>query len=179
MGWFRNNLLGISLVVLLVSGGLLLVLLGYVGLVVYSALATGTPIVGILLDIAVPYLLIVASLFVVAVISGIGFVWALVRRASLPQSERLESLARRAEREYPPLETIGLSESLAPPKPSPEERAEQALADLKRQYVEGEISEHEFEQRVDRLVANESLDEARAARERQNVLDERSERNQS
>lgn len=174
MGWLRNNVLGISLVALLVSGGLLFVVLGYVGLVVYSALTTGTPIVGVLLDMAVPYLPVVAALFVVAMISGLGFIWTLVRRASLPRSERLQSLAQRAEREYPPLERIGMSESFAPPKPSPEEQAERALGDLKQRYVNDEISEREFERRVDRLVVNESLDEARAARERQNVLDERS-----
>lgn len=173
MGWLRNGSLGVSLVAWLVSGSLLLVVLGYVGLVVYSAIETGTPIVGVLLDIAVPYLLVVAALLVVTVLSGLGFVWALVRRASVPRSERLASLARRAEREYPPLETIGLSDSLAPPEPSTEERTEAALADLKRQYVDGEISEREFERRVDRLVANDSLDEARAARERRNVESER------
>lgn len=47
-----------------------------------------------------------------------------------------------------------------------EEQAEQVLAELKQQYVAGQISDAEFERKVDRLVANDSLDEAQAARKR-------------
>lgn len=43
---------------------------------------------------------------------------------------------------------------------------------MKQQYVAGEISEAEFERKVDRLVANDSLDGAEAARERQRVRNE-------
>lgn len=50
---------------------------------------------------------------------------------------------------------------LTPPEPSADEQAEQALAELKRQYVDGEIAEAEFERKVDRLVANGSIDEVR------------------
>ncbi|QLG27979.1 SHOCT domain-containing protein [Halorarum halophilum] len=174
MGWLRTNLLWISLVGLLVSGGLLLVVVGFLGLVVYSALGTGTPIVGELLDVAAPVLAVTSVLLVATVLSGVGFVWALLRRASVPRSSRLAALADRIEREYPPLRPFGLSDALAPPKPSAEEQSANALAELKRQYVDGELSEREFERKVDRLVANESVDEARAERERRAVLDDRS-----
>ncbi|ADJ14714.1 SHOCT domain-containing protein [Halalkalicoccus jeotgali] len=171
MGWLSNRALGISLVVLLVTSSLLAVVLGYLGLVVYSALMTGTPIVGILLDMTVPYLPVVAVLLVLVVLSGIWFGWSLLQRASIPKNDRLASVAGRAEREVPLLGALGLSESLSPPEPTPEERAERTLAELKRQYVDGEIDEREFERRVDRLVSNDSLEEARAARERRAVLE--------
>lgn len=166
--WFWASLLGV-----LLSGGLLLVTVGYLGLVVYSGLVSGTPIVNVLLDIAIPLLVGVGALVVLLGISAIGLVWAVVRTASLPRSARLARLAERVERNYPPLRAVGLAGLLAPPEPSAEERAEQALAELKQQYVDGEITEAEFERKVDRLVANESLDEARAARERERVIDDR------
>ncbi|MFC6726256.1 SHOCT domain-containing protein, partial [Halobium palmae] len=78
----------------------------------------------------------------------------------------------RAERAYPPLRTLGLSDRLSPPEPSAEERARRTLEVLKRQYVEDEIGEAEFERRVDRLVANESIDEVEASRERRRVVEE-------
>lgn len=176
MGWLSKRGLGLSLVVLLVSSSLLAAVLGYLGLVVYSALITGTPIVGILTGMAVPYLPVVAVLLVLVVLSGGWFGWSLLRRASIPKNERLASVARRAEREVPLLGTFGLSKSLSPPEPSPEEQAERTLAELKRQYVDGEIDEREFERRVDRLVLNDSIEEARAARERRAVLEGESER---
>ena len=175
MGWIRDNLLWISLVALLVFGGLLVVVLGSVGLVVYTALVTGTPIVDTLLDVALPTLAITAGLLVATVFAGVGFAWALVSRVSLPRGERLAALAERAEREYPPLRMAGLSGLLSPPAPSSKERAEDALAELKRRYVEGELDEREFERRVDRLVANESIDEARADRERRDAVRDRRE----
>ncbi|WP_368085878.1 SHOCT domain-containing protein [Halalkalicoccus paucihalophilus] len=172
MGWLSKLGLGISLMVLLVSSSLLAVVLGYVGLVVYSAMMTGTPIVGLLIDMTIPYLPVVAVLLTLVVLSGTWFSWSLVRPASVPKHERLASVASRAEREVPLLGSLGLSDSLAPPEPTPEERAERTLAELKRQYVDGEIDEREFERRVDRLVSNDSLEEARADRERRAVLND-------
>jgi hypothetical protein len=40
------------------------------------------------------------------------------------------------------------------------------IARRKQQDVEGALTEAEFEQRVDTLVSNDSIDEVRAARER-------------
>ena len=176
MGRIRDNLLWVSLVALLVSGGLLVVVLGSVGLVVYTALVTGTPIVDTLLDVALPTLVVTGVLLVASVFAGVGFAWALVGRmgrTSIPRSERLAGLAERAEREYTPLRIVGLSDLLSPPEPSAEERAEDALAALKRRYVEGDIDEREFERTVDRLVANDSVDEVRAERERRDAIRDR------
>lgn len=170
MGLLSDRLLWLSALGALLSGGLLAVVVGYVALVVYSGLVSGAPLVGVLVEIGVPVVLATAVLVSVFVGSAVGFAWALARNATLPRSERLGGLAARAEEEYPPLRAVGLAELLSPPSPTAEEREEEALAALKRQYVDGEITEAEFERKVDRLVATESVDEARAERERERVV---------
>ena len=137
MGIFTNRLFWLSLFGLFASGGLLLAGLGYVALVVYSGLVSGTPIVTILLDLAVPVVGGVAVLLVVFSLSCIALLWVLVQNVSLPRSDWLGRMAERLERQYPPLRTIGLADLLTPPEPTAEERAEQALAELKQQYVAG------------------------------------------
>ncbi|WP_226482585.1 SHOCT domain-containing protein [Natrinema amylolyticum] len=171
MGLLRNKWLWLSALGVLVSGGLLLAVVGYLGVLVYSGLVSGTPIVTRLLEIAVPVLVTVALLVGLLAVSTVGVLWVLVQNASLPRSERVATLAERLEREYAPLRLLGLSEFLSPPEPSADERAEEALADLKQRYVAGELTEAEFERKVDRLVAADSIDEARAARERNRVVD--------
>ena len=168
MAWFRDNALAVWLGSLLVSATLLAVVFGYVALVVATAIGSGA-VVGVLSGLAFPYLPIVALLLVVATVSSIGLSWELLRRLSIPRSERLQSAAERVEREYPAIDGFGLSDLVAPPEPS----AEDALNDLKRRYVAGEIDEAAFERKLDRLVANESVDDVRAAREREAVLDGR------
>lgn len=173
MGWVRDNLLSVSVVVFLVATSLLTVV-GYAGLVTYSALRTGTPIVGVLLDLAVPYLLLVAGLVVICVLSGLGLAVGTVDRVSgtsLPRSARLQSALEAVERTVPALSPLGLSRAVGPPDPSAEEQAERALAALKQQYVAGRIDEQEFERKLDRLVTNESIDDVRAARERERTLE--------
>lgn len=169
MGWLRNNAFVVSLGTLLVSGTLLVVVFGYVGLVVYSALATGVSMVGVLSELAIPYLPLVAILLVVVVLSAIAVGWGILRRLSIPRSERLGTAAERAEQRYPVLDGLGLSELVSPPEPT----AEDALEDLKRRYVAGELDEATFERKLDRLVTNDSVDDVRAARERETVLNER------
>jgi hypothetical protein len=169
MSLLTNKKLWIAAVGVFLSGGLLLAVIGYVALVAYSGLVTGSPVVATLLEIAIPALLSITVLVALFVISATGVLWVLVQNASLPRSERIATAAERVEREYPPLETVGISSMLSPPEPSAEERANDALAALKQQYIDGEITEAEFERKVDRLVTNESIDEARATRERRDV----------
>ncbi|PSP90453.1 hypothetical protein BRC90_00595 [Halobacteriales archaeon QS_4_69_34] len=171
MGRSGKSLFVASLLGLLVSGALLIVVLGYFAVVIYSALRTGTPIVGVLLDLAFPYLAIVGVLVVVTTVTAVGSVLGLLRRASIPRSARLQSVLERAERRHPIVEAFGLSGLVAPPEPSAEERAEEALAALKRRYVAGEIDEETFERKLDRLVSNDSLDDARAAHEPEATLE--------
>lgn len=156
-----------SVLGLLVSTTLLVVVLGYAALVVLSAVQTGAPIVTPLVDLAVPFLPIVALLTVVATVTAVGTGWGIVRRVSMPESARLQSAFEDIERRNSTAEALGLSAVVAPPEPTPEERTEAALADLKGQYVAGEIDEATFERKLNRLVSDDSLDDARAARERE------------
>ncbi len=98
MGRSGRIFLSAALLGLLVSSVLLVVVLGYLALVVAMALETGTPIVGVLLDLAVPYLPIVAGLVVVLVLAAVGAGWELLRRLSVPRSARLQSAFERIER---------------------------------------------------------------------------------
>jgi hypothetical protein len=172
MGILRDRLFGLSAVVLFLSGTVLLVVLGYGAVVLYSALVTGSSLVGVLVELALPGVLVVGLLLVGVVFGALGSLYAVARNATLPRGGRVQRLAEYVEDEYPPLRALGLSEAVAEPEPSPEEKAEDALAELKRQYVAGEIDEREFEEKVDRLVATDSVEEARAVRERHDVLRE-------
>ncbi|QLG50693.1 SHOCT domain-containing protein [Natrinema halophilum] len=171
MALLKNKWLWLAVFGILLSGGLVLVAVGYLGLLVYSGLVSGTPVVEVLLELAVPFLGSLSVLLVVFTLSVSGALWIVVRNASLPQSDRVATLVERLEYEYSPLPPVGLSEFLSPPEPTATERAERALADLKQQYVEGQLTEAEFERKVDRLVANDSIDEARAARERTRLVE--------
>ena len=173
MGWLRNNLLVGSLVVFVAAAGLLALVLGYAGLVVYSAFLSGGSILDAVLALSFPYLPIAGVLFVLAVISGLAFCAALLRRLSLPRSRRLGSAIAGVERHSPALARLDLSSLVRPPEPTEAERAENALEELKRRYVADEITEREFERKLDRLVATDSVDDARAAREREAVLESR------
>lgn len=62
-------------------------------------------------------------------------------RLSVPRGDRLAGLAARAERVVPPLRSLDLAERF---EPTPEQRR----ADLREQYLAGEITETEFERRV-------------------------------
>ena len=169
MGWFRENAFAIAIGTLLVSGGLLVVVLGYVSLVVYAALTAGVSLVGVVTDLAVPYLPIVAVLVVLLTVSTVGVSWGLLRRLSLPKSDRLGSAAERAEKRYPVLDELGIADALTPPEPTTEEKLEA----LKRRYVTGEIDETTFERELDRFVADDSVDDERVRTEREAALNRR------
>ncbi|SFG55100.1 hypothetical protein SAMN04488063_2387 [Halopelagius inordinatus] len=170
MGILRDRLFGLSVVVFLLSATLSVVVLGYGALVLASAFVTDASVVGALFELAVPWVALAAVSLLGTVFGSVGAVYALARRVSVPRGGRLHRLAAYAERACPPLRTLGLSEALSEPEPSPEEKAQDALEDLKRRYVAGEMDEREFERRVDRLVANDSVDGARAERKRREVL---------
>lgn len=122
MGVLTNRWFWLSLFGFLVSGGLLLVGLRYVTLVVYSGQVSGTPIVSILLDLALPVVGGGAALLVMFSLSVVGLLWVLVQNASLPRSDGLGRLAERPERQYSPLRAIGLADLLTPPEPWPKSK---------------------------------------------------------
>ncbi|PSQ59195.1 hypothetical protein BRD18_04020 [Halobacteriales archaeon SW_7_71_33] len=81
---------------------------------------------------------------VLSLVSALFSVWtvaAALRRFSLPTDDRLAALARRAEAGVPGLRSLDLAERF---EPTPEERRRR----LKEAYVDGEITEAEFERAV-------------------------------
>lgn len=171
MGLLRNKLLWVSVLGIVLAGVLLLLAVGYLGVVVFAGLASGTPLVGTLLDLAVPAIVGVALLVVLLVVSGVALVWVLVQHVSTSVRGWVVAIPERLERAYPPLRILGLSDLFAPTL-SADERTERALADLKQEYVDGELTEAAFERRVDRLVASESIAEGRVTRERRRVVED-------
>jgi hypothetical protein len=93
----------------------------------------------------------VGTLLLLLVDAGL-LVWtvvAAIRRLSLPRDDRLASAAERAEAELPVLRSLSLAERF---EPTPEQRRQH----LKERYVDGELSEAEFERRVREHVENPS-----------------------
>ncbi|WP_310928040.1 SHOCT domain-containing protein [Halogeometricum luteum] len=171
----RDRTASVSLLLLLVSGTVSAVLAGYAALVLWSGLVEGA-LVAAVLRLAFPVLPLFVLAAVAAVLSAVGLVYGLARKARLPRGGRVEAVARRAEREYPVLRTLGVGDALSEPEPTPEERRADALDELKRRYVAGDVDEAEFERKLDRLVANDTVDDARAERERRVAETERRER---
>ncbi|MFC4551682.1 MULTISPECIES: SHOCT domain-containing protein [Halorussus] len=118
----------------------------------------GVPLLWAMLSAAAPY--IVADLLV-GLFSGLTFVAlavAAVRQASMPRNDRLARVARKVERHYPGARKAGLSERV---EPTTEDRIDR----LKERYVEGEISEAEYERRLQELMADEDVNDERVRRE--------------
>ena len=166
MSWFRDHPFAVSLGAFLVFGSMLALVLGYVGLILFSAFWTigGKSIVDVLIELWIPYLPIIAVLLIGTVGSGASLAWAVLghlslQRFSLPRSERLQSTVERAERSNSTLDTLGLSDFVAPKEKSDEEKLEA----LKQRYVEGEIDEEEFEREIERLNATESSTDTRTS----------------
>ncbi|PSP55808.1 hypothetical protein BRC82_04300 [Halobacteriales archaeon QS_1_67_19] len=131
-------------------------------LAVLSALTgpTGGSLLFVVLEAAAPYL--VASMLVglLSFLLLVGLAVAAVRRASVPSDERLAGGARLIERASPAAREADLAERFEP-------TVEDRIADLKDAYVAGEVSELEYERRLEGL-----LEQADLAGERSPILDE-------
>jgi len=117
-----------------------------VGLALVILLETGSLVAG--LSTLVPY---VAGVVVLGLLDAVLLVWTVVaalRRLSLPRDDRLAAAAERAEA-LPGLRSLELAERFEPTD-------EQRRAELRRQYVDGEITEAEFERRVREHVEDPS-----------------------
>jgi hypothetical protein len=151
----------------LLGGGFLLTLFALVGIVgfglvaAFSALVAppaGASLVLVLLEAVAPYLAASVLMAMLSVVLLVGVVVAAVRSASIPRNDRLARFVRLLERYSPEARRLGLSERL---EPTTEERIE----DLKQQYVEGEITELEYERRLQDLMSEEGVNDERARRE--------------
>lgn len=146
----------------------LVVLAAFGLLAVASALAgaaSGASLLFVAVEAAAPF---VAASLLVGVLSVLLFVAttvAAVRRVSMPRSERLARAARLVERVSGDAREFGLAERF---EPSTEER----VADLKRAYVEGEITEWEYERRLEDLLDDERESDGTVRRERGRLLRE-------
>ncbi|WP_224336567.1 SHOCT domain-containing protein [Haloprofundus halobius] len=150
-GWLRRHSLGITFLALVVVS---VSLLGVVGLGALVALASlGQPL-GAFAAALFPWAAGAVVLTVLTVVFGFLFAWSLVRRARLRRDERLRRRQRRlravaaeAEARNGWLASLNLSSRLGP-----DESKEDRIEALKRRYASGELSEAEFEHRLDRLM---------------------------
>ena len=151
MGLLDDRLLAGSLAGLVVSVGLLVGVVGYVGVLAVAAVVPGGSGVDALLGVILPAALATALLVATLLLSAVGLVVGVGRRLSLPRSRRAADAVARVERYSDRLASVGLSDRLAPPEPGVEER----VAELKRRYVDGELTEREFERELRAVVEEE------------------------
>lgn len=144
----RDRQLWASILGLVLSVSLSLALVVYLGVVVLVGLVSGGAVLQTLVALALPVLAAFGLFTLVFVLSLVGLVRAIGRSLSVPTSERAADAAALLERLLPPLRVVELSERLRPPAPTTEER----VAELKRRYVAGDLSEAEFERAVGRLL---------------------------
>ncbi|WP_227355481.1 SHOCT domain-containing protein [Haladaptatus salinisoli] len=123
--------------------------------------AAGTPMLLVALDAAAPYIVAFLLDGLVAGLLFVALTVAAARRVSMPRDDRLARLVRRAERLHPKADSLGLSKRVEP-------TSEDRMDELKRKYVEDEITEAEFERRMKRLMdgSMDGSDDQRARRER-------------
>lgn len=96
----------------------------------------------------------VALAVILGILMGLFLLATLVsvlRDATLPRDDRVATLVGRLERRYPLLDQFDVSERVGP-------TVEDRRRRLKERYVDGEISEAEFEREMERLMDDESPD---------------------
>lgn len=91
--------------------------------------------------VVVVFTVLAGWLFLAAVLSTL-------RRLSLPRDDRLATIARLVERWVPPLRRVGIAYRVAP---TTADRREALAA----RYVDGDVTETEFEREVDHLLEEE------------------------
>lgn len=134
---------------------------------VLAVLSRPDPPLAALVSAAAPY---VVALVVVGLVCAAFVGWGVYRVASgavsgdnrLLQNEYVATLAEYAERKSDVARRLDVAEKV---RPDPQQRARRELADLKRQYAEGRISEAEFERRLEDLLADSRLSETEVYRD--------------
>jgi hypothetical protein len=144
VNWVRNNRL------LLLFAAVVLTTLGAVGLGIVGVVATVGALLGggaVVQTFAVS-LLGTLLLVGVDIVFSVALVRELARQASVPKSQRVAAGLAGLESVVPPLASLGLSDVFEPPEPTVEERHEE----LTSRYVEGELSEAEYERELQALL---------------------------
>ncbi|WP_336338042.1 hypothetical protein [Haloarcula brevis] len=144
MRWVKRNRL------LLLFAAVVLTTLGAVGLGIVGIVATAGALLGggAVVETFAAFLLGTLLLVGVDVVFSVALVRELARQASVPKSERVAGALARLEAVVPPLASLGLSEMVAPPEPTVEERHEA----LTRRYVDGDLTEAEYERELQALL---------------------------
>jgi membrane protein implicated in regulation of membrane protease activity len=150
--------------VLLVGASLLGILEGL------SAFSTGVPtneefILLELLGAAAEWVVAVLALGIVALLFLTATVVSVLRTASLPRNDRLVSIVERVERRYPALRRFGAAQRF---QPTMEDRQQR----LREQYVQGEISEAEFEREMAQIMDETPDEPPQSATEKNVELDD-------
>ena len=148
-GWIRRHALGLLAAA---SAGLAVAIVGTLALAVVTALGAVVS-GGSVLATALPFLLAAVALGAVELAVVVGLVYVGARRAAsrvgIPTDERVARALGRLESRSATLADLGLAERFAP---DPEERRRE----LRRQYVDGEIDELEFERRMEQLLDDDT-----------------------
>lgn len=159
--WASDHLLATALFAALSLSGLVVGSLALFAVLLLAVLGVGGPLAATLSALTLPLLvgvLLAVPLAVLSVVALGGGLLARASEASLPRPslDNVRQWAAYAEREYPTLRRLGLADRLD--RRSPEERAKDALAALKRLYVDGEIDAETFEREAGRVVGASPLD---------------------
>jgi uncharacterized membrane protein len=150
VSWFSRNAHWLLLALVAVTTVLAAGTVGVGLFAVLAGLAGGASLGAVLSDAAL-VLLIAAFLVAADLAFAVGFLVTLARRASLPslpENDRVANGFARAERVVPPLARLGLSDRFAVSQATKRER-------LKRRYVEGDLTETEYERRVREILDEE------------------------
>ena len=158
MSWLSRNrhwlLLALVAVTTVLVGGTVVV-----GLLSVLAALVGGAGLGTALGNAALVLLIAALLTAADLAFALAFLVTVARRVSVPalpsppESERIANGFERIERAIPPVARLGLSETFAVSTETKRER-------LTQRYVDDEITQVEYEQRLRALLAAESDDDS-------------------
>lgn len=145
-----RNLPWALLALFVITTGTLLGVAGVAPVVVLATLLSGSSAGAVLGNVA---LLAAAVAFLVAADAAlaVALLVTVVRRLSFPTSPSMARTFRVLEALVPPLRGLALSERFAP---SAAERRER----VKRRYVEGELTEREFEREMRKLLAETEPD---------------------
>ncbi|WP_435335033.1 SHOCT domain-containing protein [Haloarchaeobius sp. TZWWS8] len=161
------------------TAGIVLTLFALVGVSLWGLLQTvaaigtagSTPLLVAMVSAGAPWLVAAVLLTLLSSVLTVWLLLVLVSQVSLPrlQSERLSKLAGFFEYRVPGLPNYGIADWLAPPEPTVEERRDT----LTERYVAGELSDAEFERKLQRLYEqDEGLEPGRMRDDLDMLLDD-------
>lgn len=136
---------------LLTAGAGLMAILDALSVLSRGVFYGGEFVLLVMLGEAAEWIAVALVLGLVAAAFLVATVVSVLRNASLPRSDRLASVVGRLERRYPLLEQFDVSETVEPTR---EDRKQQ----LKERYVAGEVSDEEFERRMQQVLDDGSTE---------------------